>query len=272
MLADRYAAERIRAQLDDPRHAWWVAQQDQRWPVSPMPRWTARTASSTSCMCIRTASARASAARCWHAVQDWARAQHARRLWLQVNRGNTQAIAAYRKLGLSHRRVARVRHRRRLCDGRPCDGANAVSFHQSRRRRPARAVRPHPDHCRGRPVAAARAAELPRGAGDAALRLSHRAGAAAGGRACWAKRPMRVSPTSLSRSIWSTCFAPPNMCPLSSSNAWRYTCHPSGFRKASFMTMPRSRAQAGGMTVVMDRCLLKEYVRLNTEKWIPHRA
>ncbi|MCA1977950.1 MAG: GNAT family N-acetyltransferase, partial [Thiobacillus sp.] len=27
MLADRYAAPRIRAQLDDPRHAWWVAGQ-----------------------------------------------------------------------------------------------------------------------------------------------------------------------------------------------------------------------------------------------------
>jgi ribosomal protein S18 acetylase RimI-like enzyme len=33
------------------------------------------------------------------AAQDWARAQHARRLWLQVNRGNAPAIAAYRKQG-----------------------------------------------------------------------------------------------------------------------------------------------------------------------------
>jgi GNAT superfamily N-acetyltransferase len=32
-------------------------------------------------------------------VEDWARRQRARRLWLQVNRGNTQAIAAYRKYG-----------------------------------------------------------------------------------------------------------------------------------------------------------------------------
>ena len=34
-----------------------------------------------------------------HAVQDWARQQQAHRLWLQVNRGNTQAIAAYQKYG-----------------------------------------------------------------------------------------------------------------------------------------------------------------------------
>ena len=33
------------------------------------------------------------------AVQDWARQRQARRLWLQVNRGNAQAIAAYRKYG-----------------------------------------------------------------------------------------------------------------------------------------------------------------------------
>ena len=33
------------------------------------------------------------------AVQDWAKQQQAGRLWLQVNRGNTQAIAAYRRYG-----------------------------------------------------------------------------------------------------------------------------------------------------------------------------
>jgi predicted CoA-binding protein len=30
------------------------------------------------------------------------------------------------------------------------------------------------------------------------------------------------------------------------------------------MRPPRSEAQAGGMTVVMDRCILKDYVRLMT--------
>jgi diamine N-acetyltransferase len=32
-------------------------------------------------------------------VEDWARHQQARRLWLQVNRGNAQAIRAYEKYG-----------------------------------------------------------------------------------------------------------------------------------------------------------------------------
>jgi ribosomal protein S18 acetylase RimI-like enzyme len=32
-------------------------------------------------------------------IEDWARARQVRRLWLQVNRGNTQAIRAYEKYG-----------------------------------------------------------------------------------------------------------------------------------------------------------------------------
>ena len=33
------------------------------------------------------------------AVEDWARRQQRPRLWLQVNRGNAQAIRAYEKYG-----------------------------------------------------------------------------------------------------------------------------------------------------------------------------
>ena len=32
-------------------------------------------------------------------IEAWARAQQARRLWLQVNRGNARAIRAYEKYG-----------------------------------------------------------------------------------------------------------------------------------------------------------------------------
>ena len=99
MLADRYAAERIHAQLDDPRYAWWVAQQDQR-----LAGFAHASMDGVYCkldkLYVHPDSQRQGIGRALLATaQDWARAQHARRLWLQVNRGNTQAIAAYQKQG-----------------------------------------------------------------------------------------------------------------------------------------------------------------------------
>ena len=99
MLADRYAAERIHAQLDDPRHAWWVAQQDQR-----LAGFAHASLDGVDCkldkLYVHPDSQRQGIGRALLATaQDWARAQHAHRLWLQVNRGNTQAIAAYQKQG-----------------------------------------------------------------------------------------------------------------------------------------------------------------------------
>jgi GNAT superfamily N-acetyltransferase len=99
MLADRYAAERIHAQLDDPRHAWWVAQHNQT-----LAGFAHASLDGMDCkldkLYVHPDSPRQGIGRALLAtVQDWARAQHARRLWLQVNRGNTQAVAAYQKQG-----------------------------------------------------------------------------------------------------------------------------------------------------------------------------
>lgn len=99
MLADRYAAERIHAQLDDPRHAWWVAQHNQT-----QAGFAHASLDGADCkldkLYVHPDSQRQGIGRALlAAVQDWARAQHAHRLWLQVNRGNTQAIAAYQKQG-----------------------------------------------------------------------------------------------------------------------------------------------------------------------------
>ncbi|MDP2029466.1 MAG: GNAT family N-acetyltransferase [Thiobacillus sp.] len=99
MLADRYAAERIRAQLDDPRHAWWVAQHNQT-----LAGFAHATLDGADCkldkLYVHPDSQRQGiGGSLLAAVQDWARAQHAHRLWLQVNRGNTQAVAAYQKQG-----------------------------------------------------------------------------------------------------------------------------------------------------------------------------
>lgn len=99
MLADRYAPARIREQLNDPRHAWWVARQ--------------RHALRGFCHALLDASGckldklyvhpaqqrRGIGAGLLVEVEAWARAHQAHRLWLQVNRGNTQAIAAYEKYG-----------------------------------------------------------------------------------------------------------------------------------------------------------------------------
>jgi len=99
MLADRYAAERIHAQLDDPRHAWWVAQHSQT-----LAGFAHASLDGADCkldkLYVHPDRQRQGIGRALLATaQDWARAQHARHLWLQVNRGNTQAIAAYQKQG-----------------------------------------------------------------------------------------------------------------------------------------------------------------------------
>ena len=99
MLADRYAAERIHAQLDDPRHAWWVAQHSQT-----LAGFAHASLDGADCkldkLYVHPDRQRQGIGRALLATaQDWARAQHARHLCLQVNRGNTQAIAAYQKQG-----------------------------------------------------------------------------------------------------------------------------------------------------------------------------
>jgi GNAT superfamily N-acetyltransferase len=99
MLADRYAPARIREQLDDPRHAWWAA-----WHKHALIGFAHALLDESGCkfdkLYVHPAHQRQGVgAALLHAVQAWARQHQARRLWLQVNRGNAQAIAAYRKYG-----------------------------------------------------------------------------------------------------------------------------------------------------------------------------
>jgi GNAT superfamily N-acetyltransferase len=99
MLADRYAPARMRAQLDDPRHAWWVARRD-GMPVG----FAHALLDDSGCKFDKLYvhpdfQHRGMGAALLHTVEDWARAHQARRVWLQVNRGNTRAIRAYEKYG-----------------------------------------------------------------------------------------------------------------------------------------------------------------------------
>ncbi len=99
MLADRYAPERMREQLDDPRQAWWGMRRG-----DALVGFAHAVLEGTACkldkLYVHPDSQRQGiGAALLRAVASWARQQRARCLRLQVNRGNTQAIAAYRKYG-----------------------------------------------------------------------------------------------------------------------------------------------------------------------------
>ncbi|MDA8129833.1 MAG: GNAT family N-acetyltransferase [Betaproteobacteria bacterium] len=99
MLSDRYAADRIRAQLDDPRHAWWIARRD-----ASAVGFAHAALDGADCkldkLYVHPARQRQGIGTAMlKAALDWARQHRCRRLWLQVNRGNAQALAAYRKYG-----------------------------------------------------------------------------------------------------------------------------------------------------------------------------
>ena len=99
MLAERYAPAGIRTQLDDPRHAWWVVEKSQA-----LAGFAHASLDGADCkldkLYVHPHSQRQGIGRALlYAVQDWARQQQAQRLWLQVNRGNTQAIRAYEHYG-----------------------------------------------------------------------------------------------------------------------------------------------------------------------------
>ncbi len=103
MLADRYAAARMRAQLDDPTHAWRVARQARdAAPLGFAHAYLDGDACKLDKLYVHPAwQRRGVGAALLAAVEAWARTQPARRLRLQVNRGNTQALRAYAKYGFA---------------------------------------------------------------------------------------------------------------------------------------------------------------------------
>lgn len=99
MLADRYAPQRIRAQLGDPRQAWWVALQG-AVPIGFAHVMLEDTRCKLDKLYVHPDHQRQGiGAALLNACADWARGHPARQLWLQVNRGNAQAIRAYEQYG-----------------------------------------------------------------------------------------------------------------------------------------------------------------------------
>ena len=112
MLGDRYAAARILAQLDDPGHAWWIARRDQAIVGFAHAVLDGMDCKLDKLYVHPDHQRQGIGAMLLQAVRDWAHAQQARRLWLQVNRGNTQAVRAYLKygFGIAESRVFDIGH------------------------------------------------------------------------------------------------------------------------------------------------------------------
>lgn len=99
MLGDRYAPDRLYAQLDDPAHAWRVA-----WGADERLGFAHASCEAEACkldkLYIHPDHQRRGLGGALLAdIKAFARSHAASRLWLQVNRGNTAAIAAYRHYG-----------------------------------------------------------------------------------------------------------------------------------------------------------------------------
>jgi ribosomal protein S18 acetylase RimI-like enzyme len=101
MLADRYAAATIQAQLDDPRHAWRIARLGNEL-AGFAHAYLEHGACKLDKLYVDPARQRRGIGRALcEAMRAFARRQQAARLWLQVNRHNTQAVDAYRKYGFA---------------------------------------------------------------------------------------------------------------------------------------------------------------------------
>jgi ribosomal protein S18 acetylase RimI-like enzyme len=99
MLADRYAPTLIRTQLDDAHHAWGIA-----WVGDEMAGFAHAKIQSPACkiekLYILPNYQRQGLGRSLiNEIKAFARGNAANRLWLQVNRHNTGAIAAYQQYG-----------------------------------------------------------------------------------------------------------------------------------------------------------------------------
>lgn len=101
MLADRYAPDRLYAQLDDPAHAWRIAGR-----AGEKLGFAHASCDAGACKLDKLyvhphRQRRGVGGALLADIKIFARNHAATRLWLQVNRGNAAALAAYRQYGFA---------------------------------------------------------------------------------------------------------------------------------------------------------------------------
>lgn len=99
MLDERYAPATLRAQLDDPAHAWWVARNGEALVGFAHAHLTPPDCKLDKLYVHPHCQRRGIGRQLFEVSRQWSRQQRAQRIWLQVNRGNAQAIAAYQQYG-----------------------------------------------------------------------------------------------------------------------------------------------------------------------------
>ena len=107
MLGDRYAADVIRKQLNDPAHAWWAACHGDMLVGFAHAMLTPPDCKLDKLYVHPDCQRRGIGQQLFKAIAQWAQQSESQRIELQVNRGNTQAIAAYQHYGF-HIRESRV--------------------------------------------------------------------------------------------------------------------------------------------------------------------
>ena len=99
MLSERYAPAALRAQLADPAHAWWVARNGPALVGFAHARMIPPDCKLDKLYVHPQYQRRGIGRQLFQTVHRWSRQHGAQRIWLQVNRGNAQAIAAYERYG-----------------------------------------------------------------------------------------------------------------------------------------------------------------------------
>lgn len=101
MLADRYSPARLSQQIDVPKHAWRLAYQDNDFVGFAHARLETEGCKLDKLYVHPDCQRRGIGRALLDDIKLFAGTKHATRLYLQVNRGNTAAIAAYQRYGFT---------------------------------------------------------------------------------------------------------------------------------------------------------------------------
>lgn len=262
MLADRYGPTRIEQELGDSAQAWWVAKTKDAI-VGFAHAHAEGDSAKLDKLYVHPASQRHGiGAALLDAAEAWAGAHGAHRVWLQVNRGNAQAVRAYEKYGF------------RTVEARVFDIGGGFVMDDYVMEKPLRFA--NPDDAALRALLAPVRTIAVVGLSPKPSRPSHRVAEA------MQYYGMRIVPVRpgvdhvLGEKAYPTLADIP--FPVDLVDVFRAAEHvPAIVDQCLALHLPAIwvqegivhdeaalKAQTAGMAVVMDRCLLKDYVRLFT--------